>query len=315
MKTQTTRLTTLILFLILNLGLHAQHSVKVTTPGGQVYTISGDSTKYFFKANVANYEGNYKGAAELKLKGIQSGESNNESGSYYDVACYFSLAGDKENGFKYLKHSLDLGYDDIAHMLFDKDLKLLREDKNWESELRKPMKAYFKVNNEALANMFGEDQAARLSGGKIDWDALKVKDAERRDRVKKLVARGKVRSAHDYYKAAFIMHHGYEVEDYEMAHSLALKALEFDDRHRMSPWLAAATKDRYLLKAGEPQWYGTQALEFLQQTKKMGINPDKIDTTAVSAAQRKAWNAPSIETIRTYINNYEAEQKLKEKEN
>lgn len=315
MKTQIASLTTLVFFLLLSSGLYAQHSVNVTTPGGQIYTLSGDSTKYFFKANVANYEGHYKDAAELKLKGIEQGESNNESGSYYDVACYFSLAGDKENGFKYLKQSLALGYDDIAHMLFDKDLKLLREDKNWKTELRKPMKAYFKVNNEELSNMFGEDQAARLSGGEIDWDDLKVKDAERRDRVKKLVAKGKVRSAHDYYKAAFIMHHGYEVEDYEMAHSLALKALEFDEKHRMSPWLAAATKDRYLLKAGEPQWYGTQALVFLQQTRKMGIDPAKIDTTAVNAAQRKAWNAPSIEMIRTYIRNYEAEQQLKEKEN
>ncbi|MCE7994284.1 MAG: hypothetical protein HEP71_20020 [Roseivirga sp.] len=315
MRTQIIRLTVVLNLLFLTLAANAQHSVKITTPGGQMITISGDSTKYFFKANVANYEGRFKDAANLKLKGIEMGESKNESGSYYDVACYFSLAGDKENGFKYLKRSLDSGYDDIAHMLFDKDLKILREDKSWKSELKKPMKAYFKLNNEDLANMFGEDQAARLSGGKIDWDELKLKDAERRNRVMKLVAKDKVKSAHDYYKAAFIMHHGYEVEDYKMAHDLALKAIEFDDRHRMSPWLAAATKDRYLLKAGKPQWYGTQGMEFLQKTRKMGINPDKIDTTAVSDDQRKAWNAPSIEQIRTYVNNYISEQEQKEKEN
>lgn len=308
------RLVVVIQLLALTFAVNGQHTVKIKTPEGQVLTISGDSTKYSFKASVANYEGRFKEAANLKLKSIEMGESGNESSSYYDVACYFSLVGDKVNGFKYLKQSIDLGYDDIAHMLFDKDLEILREDKSWKSQLKKPMKAYFKLNNEDLAYMFGEDQAARLSGGKIDWDALKLKDAERRDRVKKLIAKDKIKSAHDYYKAAFIMHHGYEVEDYKLAHDLALKAIAFEDRHSMSPWLAAATKDRYLLKVGKSQWFGTQGMEFLQKTMKMGINPDKIDTTAVSPDQRKAWNAPSIKTIESYLKNYEEEQKLKKKE-
>lgn len=302
------------ILMILTVGAGAQHMVTVTKPNGQVFTISGDSTRNFFKANVANLEGRYKDAAEFKLKGIENGESTNESASYYDVACYFSLAGDRERGFKYLTRSLEMGYDDIGHMLMDKDLEVLRKDRSWNKHLKKPLKAYYKVNNRELSDMFAEDQAARLSGGKIDWNVLKVEDTRRRNRVLQLLSEGKIKSAHDYYKAAFIMHHGNEVDDYEKAHELALKALEFDNKHRMSPWLAAATKDRYLLKAGKPQWFGTQAMEFMQETRKMGMNPDKIDTTAVSSDQRKAWNAPSMKTIRTYLNNYLEAQKLKEKD-
>lgn len=303
----------MLALMVMTYNAFGQHTVTLTTPNGQTLTISGDSTKHSFKANLARYKGQYKDAAEHKLKGIENGESRNKGASYYDVACYYSQAKDLENGFRYLKESIKLGFNDIAHMLFDKDLVFLRADASWKKELKKPIKAYFKNNNEELANMFGVDQAERLSGKPIDWDVLRVEDRKRRDRVQVLLKKGKVKSADDYYKVAFIMHHGEEVDDYKKAHDLALKAFSFEKKHNMSPWLAAATKDRYLLKAGKPQWFGTQGMEFLQKTSKMGINPEKIDITAVDDDQRKAWNAPSLETIKTYLKNYEEEQALKNK--
>lgn len=295
-------------FLVCPVMLQAQHSVMIKTPDGRQFSISGDSTKYSFKATIARYEERYADAGRLKVQAIKAGEFKDPAGAYYDAACYMSLAETYDEAFEYLSASLKGGFDDVSHVMYDSDLDNLKADKRWKKVVGPYQKKYFKVNNEELASLYQADQQVRLAGVK-DWDQVNREDSVRRLKVLKALDRGKVKSAHDYYKAAMIMHHGLDVEDNEKAHELALKALEFEDPHRMAPWLAAASKDRALIRAGKPQWFGTQGLEYLKVTRKMGINPELIDTTAVSSEQRAAWNAPTIETIRTYINNFKAEKK------
>jgi hypothetical protein len=64
--------------------------------------------------------------------------------------------------------------------------------------------------------------------------------------------------ADDYYHAAMILQHGRTAEDFDLAHQLSLKASELEPTDRAARWLAAATKDRYLMTLGKPQLYGTQ---------------------------------------------------------
>lgn len=106
-----------------------------------------------------------------------------------------------------------------------------------------------------LKALFEADQAARATES-IDWDSLKVEDAKRRAEVMKYLAEGKVVSGWSQYYAAMIFQHGTCPEHYRLANQLAEKAM--DQGVAPARWLYAATMDRFLLRQGKPQKYGTQ---------------------------------------------------------
>lgn len=72
---------------------------------------------------------------------------------YYNIACCYSLSGDKKNAWEYLHKSMSAGFNDYAHILVDTDLDTLHHDNEWGrfSELNKafqqkmsdPLKAEF----------------------------------------------------------------------------------------------------------------------------------------------------------------------------
>ncbi len=273
----------------------SQHSVKVKI-GKQTYTVMGDTTKYGFKSTIAKLEKRFVDAADLKLKAIEVGEIKKVSTAYYEVACFYSKDNVVDKSAQYLKKSIDEGWNDMAHLEYDKDLDNLRKTGYW-NKITPSIKKYYKSNNREIAAFYAKDQTARLSG-KVNKNLAK-EDSIRRLRVKVLLRKRKVQSADDYYKAAMIMHHGNVEKDYKLAHKLAKKAYKKKNPHIMAPWLVAATKDRYLLKQDKKQWYGTQGLTF--KNGKPALDPKKIDTTAVNSKERKKLNAPSIEKIRNYI--------------
>jgi len=51
-----------------------------------------------------------------------------DSGVFYNLACSYSLLHDRSNALATLKNSLDLGYDDLIHLLHDPDLDFIRKD-------------------------------------------------------------------------------------------------------------------------------------------------------------------------------------------
>ena len=110
-------------------------------------------------------------------------------------------------------------------------------------------------DNPEMMAIFDADQAARKSP-KIDWKTVSVEDSKRRARTAELVAQGRLRSASDFYAAAFIFQHGDQASDFLLAHTFAVIAASRGDPG--APWIAAATLDRYLQKIGQPQVYGTQ---------------------------------------------------------
>lgn len=103
-----------------------------------------------------------------------------------------------------------------------------------------------------------QDLAAVLAGGREGALIIHAADAVRRQDVRALLDAGALRTATDLYSAALVFQHGDTPEDYLMAHTLAVAAL--GEGSTRSPWLAAATLDRYLHIIGRPQIYGTQTM-------------------------------------------------------
>jgi hypothetical protein len=112
-------------------------------------------------------------------------------------------------------------------------------------------------DNEEMAKMFFEDQSPRLSDPP-DWEAMAKGDALRRQRTREMLEAGLLRTARDYYHAAFIFQHSDKADDYLLAHTLAL--LSIAGGQREATWIAAATLDRYQQSTKHPQIYGTQYL-------------------------------------------------------
>jgi hypothetical protein len=119
-------------------------------------------------------------------------------------------------------------------------------------------------DNPEMAAILAEDQAVRqdlaavLAGGREGALRIHAADAVRRQQVRAMLDAGALRTATDFYSAALVFQHGDTPEDYLMAHTLAVAAL--GEGSTESPWLAAATLDRYLQAVGQPQIYGTQTL-------------------------------------------------------
>ena len=113
------------------------------------------------------------------------------------------------------------------------------------------------ADNEELARLMAEDQADRQTTTP-DWAAVAPRDRARLARVKALYAAGAVRTANDYYRAALVLQHGDASEDFLLAHEFCVAAMVLGKNDRASASLAAAAEDRFLMKIGRPQRFGTQ---------------------------------------------------------
>jgi TPR repeat protein len=143
--------------------------------------------------------------------------------------------------------------------------------------------------NQELRELYEQDQAERQ--GPISPDLME-RDRKRRQRVEELLDSGSVVSAEDYFHAAMVFQHGEKVEDYWKAYELARRAAE--QGHTTGRWLAAAAYDRWLMKQGKPQKYGTQYTSrddgpFIL----WDVDPSTTDE------ERAEWNVPPLaEAIR-----------------
>ncbi len=117
-------------------------------------------------------------------------------------------------------------------------------------------------DNLEMASMFEADQEIRKSFSQEKANDQEYvtrmieEDEHRRARTAALLKDGELRTANDFYRAAFIYQHGGEPSSYLMAHTLAVAAAARG--HEKAGWISAATLDRYLQSIGQPQIYGTQ---------------------------------------------------------
>lgn len=157
-------------------------------------------------------------------------------------------------------------------------------------------------DNALLARMFADDQASR-SGMTTRIDpAVVTEDAARRHQVRRMLDAGEVRTATDYWHAAFIFQHGDRPDDYLLAHALATTAIV--GGRSDAAWIAAATLDRYLQSIGRDQIYGTQ----FQMPFNDGepVTQGAYDPALISDPMREASRVPNLAAQRRQIESYEA---------
>lgn len=210
--------------------------------------------------------------------------------SYFAAAACSTAAGDKETAFGYLDKAAGKGHRDVERAESNPQVEPLRKDPRWQKFLEgvKARNAAHqaKVNSE-LTRLYEEDQKDRMAGpDKIDWSVVSKRDADRRKRVLEIAEQGGLKEPDDYYHAAMVFQHSDKLEDYDRAHQWCLKAAELGNDD--AKWLAAATKDRWLMTQGKPQLYGTQFKKVDGKWILWEVDPSVTDE------ERAKWNVPTL---------------------
>ena len=108
-----------------------------------------------------------------------------------------------------------------------------------------------------LLRIAREDQADREGPvDSIDWNKVMPRDLARRIKVASIFAEGCFKSAADYASAAIVFQHGTAADHFYQTFIWANKAVQLGDESQR--WLTAAGIDRYLVKIGQKQLFGTQ---------------------------------------------------------
>jgi len=165
--------------------------------------------------------------------------------------------------FELLGQAAARGCRDIDTLATEPDFAPLRTDPRWKPVFEKVQAKAAAARkgplNAELERLYEEDQAARAGNlDSTDWKLMAQHDADRRKRVLEIMEKGGAKEAGDYVHAAMVYQHGTKPEDYDRANQWAAKAVELDADYPGARWLAAASKDRYLMWSGKPQLYGTQ---------------------------------------------------------
>lgn len=157
------------------------------------------------------------------------------------------------------------------------------------------------TDNPRLSAMLEEDQSDRISWSqkKIDSATIMARDESRRSEVRRMLAGAQVRTAHDFYCAAVIFHHGQTIDDYRLATSLAWVSMTIEPTSKDYAYMAASTWDRFMVKQGRPQWYGTKCRHEPDQSGKDQLHP--VDETAVTDSDRARFDLKPLEVMRAHI--------------
>jgi tetratricopeptide (TPR) repeat protein len=243
-------------------------------------------------AQTAAMQGKYARCAELLARAAEIDPEESPKNAY-DAACCLAKSGNSTRAFQKLQESLDRGFRDLEWLKRDPDLQTLHPDGRWNPLLERAQvkfDVYLKTINAELYQIFQDDQADRRPGPQgINWAEVTPRDEKRRLRVEKILDSGGAKASDDYFYAAMVFQHGHEIQDFQLSHQLALKAVELDPNNRAARWLAAAAKDRELMNLGKPQLYGTQ---YRMKDGRMELY--QVDPT-ITDEERAKWNVPPLE--------------------
>ncbi|MBX9770643.1 MAG: hypothetical protein K2X29_04700 [Candidatus Obscuribacterales bacterium] len=159
---------------------------------------------------------------------------------------------------------------------------------------------------EEIRLLYEADQADRVqieSSRSATWqtqEMIKIsqRDAERRKRTQELLNDGKLRSADDYYYAAMVLQHGDKADDFLLSHILATASLKLG--REKSAWLFAASLDRYLMKIGQPQIFGSQ-FNNPQPADPAKWTNEPYNQKLVSDSLRKIYYQPTLQEIKNRL--------------
>jgi hypothetical protein len=163
------------------------------------------------------------------------------------------------------------------------------------------------ASNPEMLRLFKADQDDRKTGPNIDWKVVAPRDQARREATRKLLTDGALTTAEDYQAAAFVFQHGTTAEDYLLAHTLAMVAVSKGEPKAL--WIASATLDRYLIKIGQKQIYGTQYA--LNDANGGTWGQEPYDRALVSDALRRELRVPDQAKQLKQLEAFRAEHKAK----
>lgn len=131
-------------------------------------------------------------------------------------------------------------------------------------------------------------------------------DKTRLEKVKGLIKKDSIKTAEDYYFSSMILYHSggnIDSNNYKLAEIFAKKSLDlglYFYFEYTAKWLVAASKDRYLLSHGKPQWFGTQYI----QNSDGSMDFYKIDEKAITDDERMFWAIPPLDYLKKMIADY-----------
>jgi hypothetical protein len=248
------------------------------------------------QANAEYEQQHFHACGELFADASARSENRKAAEYAYNAACCYSLAGELDASFTQLDRSIAGGYFDLNLLDHDTDLTNARADARWtqtRGAAQTKQDAYVATLNQELFEIHQVDQADRQAGPSgIDWSVVHPRDLARQKRVREIVAAGEAKTSADYYHAAMVLQHGDHPEDYELANAWCMRALELDPSNENAKWLAAASKDRYLMSLDKPQLYGTQ---FKKVDGTWVLHP--VDPS-ITDEERARWNVPPLAEAR-----------------
>lgn len=143
--------------------------------------------------------------------------------------------------------------------------------------------------NADLKKLFDQDRAdhakPRIAGNR-EYDELRRRDALRREQVRSILSDEITLDCIDLYHAAWILNHGGDVADAELAHRLAEQS--FNAGYEPAKWLYAAAFDRACMYRGECQRFGTQIVPDGNRYRLWDVD------SATTDDQRKQYNVPPL---------------------
>jgi hypothetical protein len=100
-----------------------------------------------------------------------------KTGNYYNAACCYSLAGQRDSAMLLLKEAVSSGYRNKAHLLEDTDLKNLHDRTDWNT---------FINNMKVVVNSTADPKKARLITSDIKnfWKAYDLAEKDTANRLK-----------------------------------------------------------------------------------------------------------------------------------
>lgn len=223
------------------------------------------------------------------------------SSNLYNAACSAALNNDDKKAFKWLDLAIDNGYENIAHIKIDSDLKSLKEKKEWEKTIDKLQKKvdilsanYNKPLEKELLDIYTEDQSIR---GKF-MDIYKDPKSDKRkiDSIGKIMVK---KDSINLIKVIKILDEkgwvGKDVVGAQANQTLFLVIQHSDLKYQQkylpmmkdavkkgnaNPGNLAYLEDRIALREGRRQIYGSQSARNKTTNKwyiSPMIDPDNVD--------------------------------------
>ncbi|KKS76730.1 MAG: Tetratricopeptide repeat protein [Candidatus Woesebacteria bacterium GW2011_GWC1_42_9] len=113
------------------------------------------------------------------------------------------------------------------------------------------------------------------------------------EKVNKFIKGSKLKNSRDYFIAAMIFQHGFNIPSSKK--SLRYAGLAVQRGYKKGKWLIASATDRLLQLQGKPQKFGTQVVNMKAKRPKLyKLNPKTTDK------ERKEYGLPTLKELKKY---------------